>query len=89
VGAGDRAGPRALAALFAADGPVAAEVDEIVAILERTGAREYTRDQAASTATRRCASSTPPASCDPRSAPPRADHRLGHHRLRSEPAGRA
>jgi geranylgeranyl diphosphate synthase type I len=35
-----------LAALFAATERSPAEVDEIVAILERTGAREYTRDQA-------------------------------------------
>jgi geranylgeranyl pyrophosphate synthase len=35
-----------LAALFAAAERSPADVDEIVAILERTGARDYTRDQA-------------------------------------------
>ena len=35
-----------LAELYASPGPGSDEVDEIVAILERTGAREYTRDQA-------------------------------------------
>jgi geranylgeranyl diphosphate synthase type I len=35
-----------LAALFAARERSPADVEEIVAILERTGAREYTRDQA-------------------------------------------
>jgi geranylgeranyl pyrophosphate synthase len=35
-----------LAELFAPPGPAPEAVTEIVAILERTGAREYTRDQA-------------------------------------------
>jgi geranylgeranyl diphosphate synthase, type I len=45
----EHAGPEdreRLAALYGNGGPGAAEVDEIVAILERTGARDYTRDQA-------------------------------------------
>jgi geranylgeranyl diphosphate synthase, type I len=45
----EHAGPedrQRLAALYGNGGPGAAEVDEIVAILERTGARDYTRDQA-------------------------------------------
>jgi geranylgeranyl diphosphate synthase type I len=35
-----------LRALQAAEAPTAAELDEVVAILERNGARDYTRDQA-------------------------------------------
>jgi len=35
-----------LATLFSEAEPSTADVEEIVAILERTGAREYTRDQA-------------------------------------------
>ena len=45
----EHAGPEdraRLAALYANGDPTADEVAEIVAILERTGAREYTRDQA-------------------------------------------
>jgi geranylgeranyl diphosphate synthase type I len=45
----EHAGPEdrdRLAALYAVADPTAAEVAEIVAILERSGAREYTRDQA-------------------------------------------
>jgi geranylgeranyl diphosphate synthase type I len=45
----ERAGPEdreRLTALYASGGPSADEVPEIVAILERTGAREYTRDAA-------------------------------------------
>jgi geranylgeranyl diphosphate synthase type I len=45
----EHAGPEdreRLASLYAGDGPTADEVPEIVAILERTGAREYTRDAA-------------------------------------------
>jgi geranylgeranyl diphosphate synthase type I len=47
--AAEHAGPddRArLLALYAKDDPTPAELDEIVAILERVGAREYTRDAA-------------------------------------------
>ena len=47
--ASEHAGPEdreRLAALHAAADPTAAEVAEIIAILERSGAREYTRDQA-------------------------------------------
>jgi geranylgeranyl diphosphate synthase type I len=43
AGAADRA---RLTALYGNGGPTDADVDEIVAILERTGARDYTRDQA-------------------------------------------
>jgi len=35
-----------LRALYATPRPSTAEINEVVAILERTGAREYTRDQA-------------------------------------------
>lgn len=45
----EHAGPedrRRLARLYASPDPIAVEIDEIVAILERSGAREYTRDQA-------------------------------------------
>ena len=47
--AAEHAGPEdreRLAELYAAADPTAAEVAEIIEILERTGAREYTRDQA-------------------------------------------
>jgi hypothetical protein len=53
----EQAGPEdraRLAALYGDGGPTDADVAEIVAILERTGARDYTRDQAAGTATRPC-----------------------------------
>jgi geranylgeranyl pyrophosphate synthase len=45
----EHAGPEdreRLAALYSVTDPTDAEVAEIVAILERSGAREYTRDQA-------------------------------------------
>ena len=45
----ENAGPedrQRLRALQAAEAPTAAELDELVAILERNGARDYTRDQA-------------------------------------------
>ena len=45
----EHAGPEdreRLAELYAGTDPTRAEVAEIIAILERTGAREYTRDQA-------------------------------------------
>jgi len=45
----EHAGPEdreRLAELYGNGGPSGAEVDEVVAILERTGARDYTRDQA-------------------------------------------
>ena len=45
----EHAGPEdreRLRALQAAEAPTAAELDELVAILERNGARDYTRDQA-------------------------------------------
>jgi len=45
----EHAGPEdraRLAALYADDHPTGDEVDEVVAILEQTGAREYTRDRA-------------------------------------------
>lgn len=47
--AAEHAGPEdreRLLALYAADDPTPAELEEIVAILERVGAREYTRDAA-------------------------------------------
>ena len=45
----EHAGPEdreRLLALYARDEPTAAEIEEIVAILERVGARDYTRDEA-------------------------------------------
>ena len=47
--ANEHAGPAdqaRLAAVYASPGPTAADVRDVVAILERTGARDYTRDQA-------------------------------------------
>ena len=79
-----RTGPGCASSMPPAD-PTPTDVAEVVAILERAGAREYTRDRGpplprrgAGRARRRGRRRG-----RRRADAPRTDHRLGHHRLRS------
>ena len=74
---------RASPSSYATAGPRApTEVAEIIAILERTGAREYTRDQARRYRDEALAELDAAGVVEPgRPRAPRADHRLGDQRL--------
>ncbi len=90
----EHAGPEdraRLAHLYANSEPTADDVAEVMAILERTGAREYTRDEARRYRDEALARARRGGRREARGpGAPRGDHRLGHQRLtRPTSGGRA